>query len=242
MTKEELQAAVNSMPWYHKINMPHGIVTPGIFPLYPEFYKLPADLTGKRVLDVGTYDGYWTFECLKRGADSVVAIDDFSDTIYTGEKRSWAQFDLCRQALGYQHKASRVECSVYDLASLPMSGAGPFDLILCFGVLYHSRHPLWVLERLRDVCDTGALLLVESHISDDYSAYGGMGAGYGDRMVMEFYPGNQLGNCKTNWWGPTLKCLANMVEAAGFKDIKASKIGNPGELPYCRGFVQAVAC
>jgi tRNA (mo5U34)-methyltransferase len=38
-------------------------------------YQVLPDLTGKRVLDVGAWDGFWTFECLKRGAREVVAID-----------------------------------------------------------------------------------------------------------------------------------------------------------------------
>ena len=30
-------------------------------------YGIPEDLTGKRVLDVGAWDGYWSFEALRRG-------------------------------------------------------------------------------------------------------------------------------------------------------------------------------
>jgi tRNA (mo5U34)-methyltransferase len=240
MTKEELQAKVDSMVFYHRIVLPHGIVTPGIFPLYPEHYKLPADLTGKSVLDVGAWDGYWTFECLKRGAANVTAIDDFSDTIHAGEKRSWAQFDLCRQALGYAN-VDRDEVSVYDVF-LPLLPAWPVDVVLFLGTLYHLKHPMLALDRLRAVCAPNALLIVESHICDDYSPYeGGMGHGHGEKMVCEFYPGKQLGGCQTNWWAPTLKCLANMVEAAGFKDVRAWKIDAPDQLPFCRGFVQAIA-
>lgn len=235
MTKSELQSAVSALKWYHRIELPHGITTPGLFPINPEFYKLPADLTGKHVLDVGTYDGYWCFEALRRGADEVMAIDDFSDAIYPGEKRSWSQFGLCARALGFENKCSVREMSVYDLAKWKSM---QFDVVMFFGVAYHLRHVLLGLDALRHVCAPGALLCVESHISDDFSPYGD---GHGEKMVMEFYPGNQLAGCSTNFWGPTLKCLANMVESAGFKDVKAWKIADPGEMTYARGFVQAIA-
>ena len=57
--------------WYHKIPLPGGIVTPGWAPLSAESYRIPADLTGKRILDVGAWDGFWTFEALRRGAREV---------------------------------------------------------------------------------------------------------------------------------------------------------------------------
>src|SRR3546814_10478593 len=76
----DLRRRVNAHPfWYHRIELPYGIVTPGPNPLNPNVYRVPEDLSGRRVLDVGAWDGYWTFEALRRGAREVVAIDDFSD-------------------------------------------------------------------------------------------------------------------------------------------------------------------
>lgn len=244
MTKSELQSAVDAMHWYHAISLPHGIVTPGPFPINPEFYKLPEDCVGMRVLDVGTYDGYWAFECMKRGATDVFAIDNFSDAIYPGEKRSWAQFDLCRQALWHSERSVAREETDIDSMNSPLwfqECYERFDLLLFLGTIYHCRSPMLVLDRLRFMAAKGAKLIVESHICDDYSPYTPDGRGHGEQMVMEFYPGSQLAGCATNWWAPTLKCLANMVEAAGFKDVKAWKIANPGEPTYCRGFVQGTA-
>src|SRR6185295_4223926 len=93
--------------WYHRVELPGGVTTPGVQPLHAPNYRIPADLTGLRVLDVGAWDGYWTFEALKRGAREAVAIDDFSD--YLGKlppeaRHAWATFDLCREALGYDEQ------------------------------------------------------------------------------------------------------------------------------------------
>lgn len=223
--------------WYHRIELPGNIVTPGINPLSPESYGIPDDLTGKRVLDVGAWDGYWSFEALKRGAREVVAIDDFSDYMGKLDQRyAWDTFDLCREALGYgEDVCQRHELSVYDVDELWL---GRFDVVFFFGTFYHLRYPLLALDRLAAVCDGS--LYVESAILDDYSPYqGGFGHGYpGQQMVMEFYPGTEYAGNETNYWVPSLWCLANMVKSAGFTQVAAWKLtDNPTSLGLCRGFV-----
>jgi len=226
--------------WYHRIHLPGGVTTPGENPLSMDAYQVLPDLTGKRVLDVGAWDGFWTFECLKRGAREVVAIDDFSD--YLGklapeERHAWRSFDLCREALGYgEDRCKRVEMSVYDVSEEKL---GRFDLVLFFGTLYHLRHPLLGLDRVGAVCDRE--IIVESAISDDFSPYrGGFGGGYpGTQMVMEFYPTTEYSGNITNWWAPTLQCMAGMVFAAGFPQVQAWKLSDkPTHLGLCRGFVK----
>lgn len=241
LDKEALEAAVKAFPyWYHRIELPHGVVTPGWAPLHPPAYGLPERLDGLRVLDVGAWDGYWTFEALRRGAREVVAIDDFSDFIGrlgNEDRRAWETFDLCRAALGHsEDRCRRVELDVYA-ASEPLLGR--FDVVLCFGVLYHLRHPLLALDRLGALCD--GELYVESAILDDFSPYrGGFGRGYpGGHVVMEFYPGDQYAGNATNWWVPTLDCLGAMVAAAGFEDVRAWKLAQaPREMPQLRGFAK----
>ncbi|MCA9096466.1 MAG: DUF1698 domain-containing protein, partial [Planctomycetaceae bacterium] len=239
---ESLIEKVKSRPyWYHKIPLPGGVVTPGWAPLSVESYRIPADLTGKRVLDVGAWDGFWTFEALRRGASEVLAIDDFSDflgSLRTDDRTGWENFDLCREALGYSRAVcDRKEMSVYDVSPEVI---GMFDVVFFFGTLYHLRHPLLALDKLSSVCKDE--IYVESAILDDFSPYrGGIGKGYpNNQMVMEFYPDDQYGHNKTNFWAPTLFCMAHMVRAAGFPDSQGWKltVTPPLELPHCRGFVR----
>lgn len=236
-----LRDDVNRFPfWYHRIELPGGVVTPGSSPIDAAAYKVPADLSGKRVLDVGAWDGYWSFEALKRGASQVVAIDDFSDRLgllKEGDRRAWATFDFCRDALGYDAtRCQRTEMSVYDVSEKQL---GRFDVVFFFGTLYHLRHPLLALERLAAVTDD--LLCIETAILDDYSVYrGGLGKGYGgSEVVMEFYVGKEYGDNDTNWWVPNLNCLTRMTVAAGFQYVTGWKLKNhPTQLPDCRGFSQ----
>ena len=238
-TATDLQARIDAIPyWYHRIELPDGLVTPGWAPLNAPSYRVPEDLTGKRVLDVGAWDGFWTFEALKRGASEVVAIDDFSDFLGKPDRvaqRSWTSFDLCRDAFGYGGaRCRRLERSVYDVSEEEL---GRFDVVLFFGAIYHLRHPLLALDRLSAICD-GEIFL-ESAILDDYSPYrGGLGHGYpNNELVAEFYPKSELGRNDTNWWVPTLLAMVHIVHAAGFEDVAGWKLTDkPQEVPHCRGF------
>ena len=243
MDIETLRRRVAEIPfWYHRIELPGGVTTSGINPLHAPSYRIPADLTGKRVLDVGAWDGYWTFEALKRGAKEAVAVDDFSD--YLGhlnpeDRHAWKSFDLCREALGYsEERCKRLEISIYDLT--PEKLGGKFDVVFFFGTLYHLRHPLLGLDKLSAVCD--GQIFIESQICDDYSPYRGFGQGYpGNQMVAEFFPTTELAGNLTNWWAPSLRCLAGLLHAAGFtQNIQVWKLmDKPTQIGHCRGFASA---
>jgi tRNA (mo5U34)-methyltransferase len=241
MIEDDLRKKVAAIPfWYHKIELPHGIVTPGWAPINPIAYRIPDTLSGKRILDIGAWDGYWTFEALKRGAKEVIAIDDFSDylgSLNKSDRKAWETFDLCRTALGYSEDiCKRIEMSIYDINEKDL---GIFDIVFFFGTIYHLRHPLLALDRISALCKNE--IYIESAILDDFSPYnGGIGKGYpGQQMVMEFYPGKQYGNNESNWWVPTVSCLMGMVFSSGFGKIEGWKlIDNPPNLPYCRGFVK----
>ncbi|MCF7974520.1 MAG: DUF1698 domain-containing protein [Phycisphaerae bacterium] len=241
INKEDLEKKVKESPyWYHKIELPHGITTPGWAPLRQEAYRIPEDLKGKRVLDIGAWDGYWTFEALKRGAKEVVAIDDFSDylgSLTEGQRHAWETFDLCKSAFDYSdEQCKRFDMSVYDINANQL---GEFDIVFFFGTIYHLRYPLLALDKISAICSQE--IYVESAILDDFSPYqGGLGKGYpGKQMLMEFYPGDQYGMNETNWWSPTLNCLLALVYTAGFSSVEGWKLAEkPDTLSLCRGFAK----
>jgi tRNA (mo5U34)-methyltransferase len=105
---------------------------------------MPADLSGKAVLDIGAWDGFFSFEAERRGASRVLATDSFCwDGGGWGSK---AGFELARHAL-----KSHVEDKWIVVEDLSPETVGVFDVVFFLDVLYHMRHTLLVLERVASV-------------------------------------------------------------------------------------------
>src|SRR5499426_802055 len=113
--------------------------------------QIPDDLSGKTVLDIGAWDGFFSFEFERRGAKRVLAIDTFA----------WDRGGLDCFLFAREHFKSKVEYQRLDVHDLSPSDVGTFDLVFCAGVLYHMRHPLLALEKIRSV--TSGQLILETH-------------------------------------------------------------------------------
>ena len=202
MSTPDLQARVAAIRWYHTIDLGGGIVTRGIddSALRLARAQLPESLRGLTVLDIGAWDGFFSFECERRGAARVVAADHFS---WHGP--GWgtkAGFSLARETLG-----SRVEDIDIDVMDLAPDRVGTFDVVLFLGVLYHLRHPFLALERVASV--TRGLLIMETVV--DLVGFG--------RPAMAFYPGQELNSDPTNWWGPNEPAVHGMLASLGFSEV-----------------------
>src|SRR5271166_6438952 len=69
--------------WWHSFELPDGRRINGANDLDGlrrrlAVFPISADLTGKRVLDIGAWDGWFSFEMERRGAD-VVAVDNWDN-------------------------------------------------------------------------------------------------------------------------------------------------------------------
>jgi tRNA (mo5U34)-methyltransferase len=209
--REEILRKVNSIEWYHVIEVAPGIETPGRCDRRPQLDQVgfPKDLTGKTVLDIGAYDGFYSFEAEKRGATRVLGLDR--------HPADFKGFALGRELLN--SKAEYAVGSVYDLSP---EVHGVFDVVLFLGVLYHLRHPLLALDKIHRVCRE--LLLIESHILDGAFIHEGelqplarMHPWLEDAAVMQFYAANELNGDYSNWWAPSVECLRQMLETSGFR-------------------------
>jgi tRNA (mo5U34)-methyltransferase len=200
--------------WYHTIELRPGLLTPGWFDTRPVAARLPfPDLTGKRCLDVATFDGFWAFEMERRGAAEVMAIDVLEPEDWDWPVNSSAEvraalerrkqgghgFQIARDALGSSVQFR--ELSVYDLDPAVM---GDFDFVYLGSLLLHLRDPVRALERVRSVC-RGRLLLVENidlALSLLHS-----------RAPVAMFEGRD----RPWWWKLNLSGLLRVVRAAGFQ-------------------------
>jgi tRNA (mo5U34)-methyltransferase len=204
MTPEQLRAGVSAIEWFHRIDLGGGITTPGRddSPRKLQEIRMPEDLRGKSVLDIGAYDGFFSFEAERRGASRVLAVDNWGGPECSPKEG----FEFARTVL-----SSRVGDRTIDVYNLSADTLGVFDVVLFLGVLYHLRHPLLGLERVASV--TGELLILETHVDLlDHR-----------RPVMAFYPTDELGGDSTNWWGPNAAALLDMLRTVGFQRLEVVK-------------------
>ncbi len=233
-TVVQLEAEVARVPrWWHSIDLGNGLMTPGAKKpedLEYEWWVLHVgDLRGQSVLDIGAWDGWFSFASERAGAERVVALDHFVWSIdvekqweyaargslpleFEGMPGVWRPdslpgkrgFDLARSALG-----SKVESVVADFMDMDLVALGRFDVVLYLGVLYHMRHPLLALERLRQVTDGAAYIETQAIAIPDRP----------DWKICEFFEVNELAGDPTNWWVPTLPTLISLCRAAGFSTV-----------------------
>jgi len=199
---DKLRSRVDSINWFHTIDLGNGLVTPGWDESVPRLarMKMPDDLTGMTVLDVGAWDGFFSFEAERRGAERVLAVDSFSWG--GGGWGSREGFELAREVLG-----SRVESMTVDVLDLSPETVGVFDLVLFLGVLYHMRDPLLALEQVASV--TRKQLIVDTHVDLIQVR----------RPAAAFYPGDELNRDASNWWGPNPAAVEAMLQAVGFARV-----------------------
>jgi tRNA (mo5U34)-methyltransferase len=195
---------VSAIHWHHQIDLGSGIVTPGQDNTQRKLkrLKLPTSFKGKTVLDIGAWDGFFSFEAERRQAARVLATDSF---IWNGgakgiDKRG---FDLAKKVLN-----SKVEEKTIDILDLSPDKVGQFDIVLFMGVLYHMKHPLLALEKMSSV--TKEMAVIETVVDMLWVK----------RPAIAFYTDDELNQDATNWVGPNLAALTGMLKTVGFKRIE----------------------
>jgi tRNA (mo5U34)-methyltransferase len=216
---------VAALEWYHTMELPDGVVTPGFFDHRPVLsrYGFPDRLDGQRVLDCGTFDGFFAFELERRGAE-VVALDvpDMESLDWPAPLRRKGNtrfqprhrnFEVAREALG--SKVDRRFVSVYDAS--PEALGGDFDLVFVGSLLGHLRDPVAALMALLSVCRGRIQLAEMTHARLDL-----LSRKVGLAKFQAISP-------HLTWWVPNRACLAQMLEAAGFTGVEH---GETFTVPY----------
>jgi tRNA (mo5U34)-methyltransferase len=203
-----LQSRVAEFQWHHSIELGGGVVTPGgkslaICSAEANLIFDRVDLSGRTVLDIGAWNGFFSFEAKRRGARRVLATDSYcwSHPDFRGRET----FDIARSALG-----ADVDAREIDVAELSPEAVGEFDIVLYLGVFYHRHDAIESLARVAPLAKD--VLIVETHL--DLREI--------DGPAMAYYPGRELNNDPTNWWGPNEHCMQALLLGHGFKDIEVA--------------------
>lgn len=226
--------------WYHSIDLGQGVVTPGLSRTSIVREALP-EFRERSVLDIGAWDGYYSFLAEREGARHVVALDHYMWRIdYAAREAYWQRcagegvipdpdhdsdfltrddlpgrrgFDLARTVLH-----SRVEPVVADFMTADLDRLGRFDVVLMLGVLYHLVEPFTALRRLRALTREVAVIETEAlHVE-----------GLEDVPLLRFVAGDEINHDYSNWMLFSETGLHDLCRAAGFRRIE-TRVAPPPE-------------
>jgi len=199
--REILNRVLEVPYWRHQIPITDHVITPGrVKPRAYEALEL-GSLDDCRVLDIGAWDGLYSFLAERNGAEEVVAMDVYEKS---GDYDGW--WDDIRKGggdLGIRTAKELLNSdvkirdkSVYELDS---EVDGEFDVVMLPAVLYHLKKPMLALERIRDV--TNGMLAI-STVTTPRS------------KVMEFHSGG-----RAPWWEPSPDIVPDLLTAVGFRSV-----------------------
>jgi len=233
----EQTALLNAVPWwYHAFEILPGVVTPGVCAYKPRLLDFPElkDLSDRRILDIGAWDGPYTLEMTRRGAQ-VTAFDI--------QPSSNSGFDtMCRlNAIRPEH----ICANVYDLCP---ERHGVYDVVTFFGVYYHLKNPLAALANINSVLQEGGLVVIEGALLEGAHLIDSRWAGRADALAalsdipLAYYVEHSFDGDSSNWWVPNMACLKQWITGSGFEILSfdtmlqntrsvclARKIGGVGE-------------
>jgi len=147
-------------PWNHNIALPHGVYTAACDDYYPAHReimrivreRLGSDFSGRRIVDIGCLEGYFSIECALQGAE-VLGID--------GKLLNVRKCEFVRSVLGVE----RATFALGDAMKVTRESSGGFDAVLALGLLYHLENPYTFLANVAGICDGFAV--IDTHVALD---------------------------------------------------------------------------
>jgi SAM-dependent methyltransferase len=201
---------MSTKQWYHCIELPDGTTTDGWSALSGVWDMIRSlrsnlDYKDKRVLDLGSRDGMWSFEAQKLGASTVVATDIGDDHWRSNFSKVNEMFG--GKVAGYynipvEHLYERLDC-FWEW------NAGLFDIIQHLGLFYHLKDPLRSLEQCRKCIKDGGYLLLETAIFKHNN----------ELPMAMFNSRSEIYIDKTTFWAFNRTALLGALEMHGFKPL-----------------------
>jgi tRNA (mo5U34)-methyltransferase len=231
----DLVRRIQERRWFHTIDLGGGLVTNGDSPSSEIIARSLPDVHGKSVLDIGAWDGKYSFEAEAAGASRVVALDHYVWRLDPVARQAY--YDKCEAEgmlpdpeqidsgflvddglpgkagfdMAHEYLASHVEAVVDDFTTMDLDRIGQFDVVFYFGVLYHMVDPIGALKRVRRVTKDVAVI----------ETAGTYVPGYPDSNLVEFFAGDELHSDYGNWFAPSEAALRGMCRAAGFRKVES---------------------
>ena len=155
-------------------------------------------LQNRKVLDVGSSNGYYLFRMAEAKPRLLLGIEPYSVYYY--------QFLALQRYLDLPGIYS-LPLKLEDLPAMNQW----FDTIFCMGILYHRRSPLDTLSQMKGMLAKGGQLILETLIIP----------GQEDTAL---FPRDRYARMRNVFFLPTVNCLQNWLERCGFKRIQCVDI------------------
>jgi len=195
---------LEEISFWHQVPLLDGTFTPGRVPIYRyrDLYLFSQiNFINKTVLDIGCWDGYFCFAAEAEGAKEVVGLDN--------PEYRWGGMD------GFNFLKNHFSSSVqWQLGSVYELPARTFDVILCYGVLYHLTDPLLAATNVFRMCNYQAVF--EGLMFDD------------ENPLLRLEPPNKFRSDDTNPYSMSTGWLKMVARMNGFK-LVASNPTNDSE-------------
>jgi len=164
--------------WYHSFKIGNVENTNTMTSLNYQMWIsqiIPTDLSGKKVLDIGANDGFYSFLCESRGAERILAVDnnqrELSDVYLkkfkeftgkrgyeecvTGNDMAWPPKEPMFKNTGPTERFqilkkilnSKVDYKLMNVYDVD-SIEETFDIALLFGVYYHLENPVLAFQKI----------------------------------------------------------------------------------------------
>ena len=248
-SRESILEDMLKAKWYHTMELSPGHVTKGVFDWRPYFNDFHlGDLKGKKILDVGAGNGFFSFEMEKLGG-IVTALDIPSQAQRDNHKigvkaiREEASYNfanpfyIAKELLN--SKVNRIEMDLYDLSP---DTIGMFDIVFCNDVFLHLSDPFRALWAFRSICMES--MIIGTPIYYMFAGLRNWQRRIGLSLLRNECVSNFLGDITDAgaFWIPNKTCLKAMVTGVGFDVnafyiIKLNRKDNECILP--RGIVHA---
>jgi tRNA (mo5U34)-methyltransferase len=203
----------DSVPlWFHTFALAPGVYTPGI--ARDHGYRialLGSDrFAGRSVLDIGAFDGFYSFLAEVRGARRVVAVDneqyvDWVRARFGVTLRGGDGFRAIAELLGSRAEYRRMDAlDVHELGER-------FDVALCFGILHRVTDPIALLGAIADVLAPGGEIVLEtygSHLAADVPA------------IEVHEPGGVYARDDFVYWGFSPEGLRRLARIVGLDEVE----------------------
>ena len=266
--KERGVRDIENYYWYHTVDLPGGIATPGMYDYRPTVgaFQFPDDMRGMTALDVGSATGYFAFEFERRGAQ-VTSVDLPSLELldrFPGQETSTLLKKI--QHMIVPHSADKLTGLIHDYSAQELHHYlldGPFRL--CSKMLgskverrYSSVYDLSP-ERLGrpgyDLVFLGDILVHTLRPFDAMVAAARMCLGTlviaqmmpgapDDPPAMLYQGGETPGEDDICWWLPNEQCFRQILKKLGFADARVvgthEGVQRPAGNPFSRKLLHAI--